>query len=112
MAADHSVMNLDFQTAFTSISLDKMLETTRDFVPNIFCTFTLLIPLHSYFHWDAGSSFLPKGVEHFCLALPQFCQCLSSDFYISSLDEATIGGSCADIFRKIPPIFLNVRQYF
>ena len=36
MPADHTVVKLDFQNAFNSIYWDKLLEATRDLVPDIF----------------------------------------------------------------------------
>ena len=37
----------------------------------------------------------------FCLTLHCYCQCLSSDLYVSYLDDVTMGGSCADVLQDL-----------
>ena len=110
MPPGHLLLKLDFINAFNTLRRDKMLESVKEYAPELF---TLV---HSAAYGQPSLLFCgdhivesAEGVQQgdslgpllFCLAIHLLVLKLRSEFSVFYLDDGTIGGSVEDVIHDL-----------
>ena len=106
---DHVLLKLDFRNALNSIRRDKMLEATRENIPELFhYVFSCYSsPSSLFFHGTTLQS--AEGVQQgdplgsllFCLTIHPLITSLKSEFRVFYLDDGTIGGPKEEVLQDL-----------
>jgi hypothetical protein len=109
MPPNHLLLKLDFKNAFNTLRRDKMLESVKEYAPELF----------TFIHAAYGQASLlfcgdhilesaegvqqgdPLGPLLFCLTIQSLILKLQSEFNVFYLNDGTIGGSVEDVIHDL-----------
>ena len=109
MPPGHLLLKLDFKNAFNTLRRDKMLESVKEYAPELF---TLVLSAyeqpsllfcgdHIVESAEGVQQGDPLGPLLFCLAIQPLVLKLRSEFNVFYLDDGTIGGCVEDVIHDL-----------
>ena len=110
MSPGHLLLKLDFKNAFNTLRRDKMLESVKEYAPELFTLVHSAYELPSLLFCgdhivESGERVQqgdPLGPLLFCFAIQPLVFKFWSEFSVFYLDDGTIGGCVEDVINDIP----------
>ena len=115
---DYVLLKLDFANAFNTIRRDKMLESVKEFAPEIFPFVHSCYSDMSYLRFGSTDLHSLEGIQQgdplgpllFCLTIHSLTVQLKSELKIFYLDDGTIGGAQSSVLADLKNVECIARQ--
>ena len=117
LPADHVLLK-HFANAFNTIRRDKMLESVKEFAPEIFPFVHSCYSDTSFLRFGSTDLHSSEGIQQgdplgpllFCLTIHSLTALLKSELKIFYLDDGTIGGAESSVLADLKSIECNARH--